>query len=98
MTPGGEMAEITYEQAWAACEAGQKRTWPTGLPGAPDPAKPGHRRITSSQAAVWVTVNAARATWRLLFRTGGQRSVVLPCCAGVLQWPVEDGMSEPLVC
>ncbi len=57
MTPGGEWPDITYEQAWAACEAGQKLHLAGRVylvrPTLPKPgASPDSLR---SQAAVWVT-------------------------------------------
>jgi hypothetical protein len=57
MTLGSEWPTITYEQAWAACEAGQK----LHLAGRiylvrPTPSEPGTApNSLRSQAAVWVT-------------------------------------------
>ena len=57
MTSGSEWPTITYEQAWTACEAGQK----LHLVGRiylvrPTPPKPGASPDSlRSQAALWVT-------------------------------------------
>ena len=54
MTPGSEWPTITYEQAWTACEAGQK----LHLAGRiylvrPTPPKPG--AAPQGRPALWVT-------------------------------------------
>lgn len=54
MTPGGDWPDISYEQAWAACEAGQKLHLAGRVYLArPTPAKPGAAH--EGRPAVWVT-------------------------------------------
>ena len=77
MTPGGEWPEITYEQAWAASEAGQKLY----LAGRvylvrPTPPKPGASPDSlRSQAAVWVTDERSQGDHGLLLFPDGRSEV-----------------------
>jgi len=77
MTPGGEWPEITYEQAWAACEAGQKLY----LAGRvylvrPTPPKPGASPDSlRSPVAVWVTDERSRGDHGLLLFPDGRAEV-----------------------
>jgi hypothetical protein len=54
MTPGGEWPGITYEQAWAACEAGQK-LYLAGRVYLVRPTLPKPGPAPESRPAVWVT-------------------------------------------
>jgi len=74
MTPYGEWPEITYEQAWAACEAGQKLY----LAGRvylvrPTPLKPGPS--SEGKPAVWVTDERSRGDHGLLLFPDGRAEV-----------------------
>ncbi len=71
MIPGGEWPDITYEQAWAACDAGQK----LHLAGRvylvrPIPPKP--EGSAEGRLAVWVTDERTLGDHGLLLFPDGQ--------------------------